>query len=141
MRIKFSYIILVIILIVLLFITLSGSCSLYVPYTESNGINNYLFNYEGMNNMDVPLDSSDFLSKIANTNDTSSIKSTGINVSSFGSEKKIDIFSGTPGSMNCDNISSNLTNSKGGLCLNKEQKYMLSTRGGNASGGDFQIGK
>jgi hypothetical protein len=138
---KFSYIVLVIILIVLLFITLSSSCSLYLPYTETTGINKYLFKYEGMDNMDIPLSSSNFLQKVANTNDTSSIKSTGINIAPFGNEQKIDIFSGTSGSIDCDNISSNLTNSKGGLCLNKEQKKMLSTRGGNASGGDFQIGK
>ena len=138
---KFSYVILVIILIVLLFLTLSSSCSLFVPYTETGGLSNYLFKYEGMDNMDVPMNSSDFLTKLANTNDVSSIKSAGINVATLGNEKPLDIFSGTPGSLDCDNISSNLTNSKGGLCLNKEQKNMLQTRGGNASGGDFQIGK
>jgi len=140
MRMKFSYVILVIILIVLLFLTLSGSCSLYVPYTETGKFNNYLFKYEGMDNMDVPKDSSDFLKKLANTNDVSSIKSAGINVAPYGNEKPIDIFSGTPGSLDCTKTSSNLTNSKGGLCLNKEQRNMLQTRGGNASGGDFQIG-
>lgn len=138
---KFSYVILVIILIVLLFLTLSSSCSLFVPYTETGGLSNYLFKYEGMDNMDVPTNTSDFLNKLANTNDVSSIKSSGINVAQYGNEKPLDIFSGTPGSLDCDNISSNLTNSKGGLCLNKEQKNMLQTRGGNASGGDFQIGK
>jgi len=137
---KFSYVILVIILIVLLFLTLSSSCSLFVPYTETGGLSNYLFKYEGMDNMDVSQNSSDFLNKLANTNDVSSIKSAGINVAPYGNEKPIDIFSGTPGSLDCDNISSNLSNSKGGLCLNKEQKNMLQTRGGNASG-DFQIGK
>lgn len=135
---KFSYIILVIILIVLLFLTLSGSCSMYVPYSGSNQMG---FKYEGMDNMDVPMDSSDFLKKIANTNDVSTIKSSGINVAAYGNEKSLDIFSGTPGSLDCTNISSNLSNSKGGLCLNKEQKNMLQTRGGNATGGDFQIGK
>ena len=52
----------------------------------------------------------------------------------------IDPFSDTPGSASCDKTSSGLSNSKGGLCLSKVQQSMLSTRGGNASGGESQIG-
>ena len=55
-------------------------------------------------------------------------------------DNKLDVFSGTPGNLDCSPISSNLTNSMGPLCLNKTQINLLKTRGGNARGGDSQIG-
>jgi len=134
---KFSYTILVIILIVLLFLTLSGSCGVYMPYSESGAFSQQQFKYEGMDNIDPEV----FLGHLANGSDRSTIKSTGINIAPYGDEKPIDIFSGTPGSIDCESGSSNLSNSKGALCLNKDQTRMLQTRGGNATGGDFQIGK
>jgi len=65
----------------------------------------------------------------------------GLDGASYGDDKPIDKFSGTRGDINCDGISSGLTNSKGGLCLNDIQTQLLRTRGGNASGGDSQIGQ
>ena len=64
----------------------------------------------------------------------------GLESSSFGDNTPIDKFSGTKGSIECDGKSSGLHNSKGGLCLNDDQTKLLRTRGGNASGGDSQIG-
>jgi len=64
----------------------------------------------------------------------------GLQPSPYIDEKSIDPFGQTQGSLQCDSISSGLHNSKGGLCLSKEQLYLLKTRGGNAKGGDFQIG-
>ena len=52
-----------------------------------------------------------------------------------------DVFSKATGSLTCNNQSSGLTNSKGSLCLDEKMKKLLSTRGGNASGGESQIGK
>lgn len=51
--------------------------------------------------------------------------------------KKIDSFAETPGGVNCK---SNLQNSQGRLCLSTQQKWLLQTRGGNASTGEAQIG-
>jgi hypothetical protein len=60
--------------------------------------------------------------------------------SPYGSDSPIDVFSGTKGNISCDGNSSGLTNSMGGLCLNDNLKKLLSTRGGNATGSDSQIG-
>ena len=64
----------------------------------------------------------------------------GLESAPFGGDGPIDRFSGTPGKLECDSISSGLTNSRGGLCLDDNQQKLLRTRGGNATGGDFQIG-
>ena len=64
----------------------------------------------------------------------------GLQAYPYVSETKIDPFGQTPGSLECDARSSGLHNSKGGLCLTKEQLNLLKTRGGNSTGGDFQIG-
>ena len=53
-------------------------------------------------------------------------------------EKKLDTFSDNSSSLTCQ--SSGLSNSKGPLCLTKEQIGLLSTRGQNISGRDSQIG-
>jgi len=50
-----------------------------------------------------------------------------------------DIYSDTKGSLDCQSYG--LTNSKGFLCLNNEQKILYTTRGGNASGGAGDIGQ
>ena len=52
--------------------------------------------------------------------------------------KNIDIFSQAKGNAQC--VSGPYSNSTGYLCLDKEQKKMLSTRGGNSSGRDSEIG-
>lgn len=49
-----------------------------------------------------------------------------------------DKFAFTEGKKGCDGIG--LFNSKGSLCLNKDQTRLLMTRGGNMSGPDAQIG-
>ena len=64
----------------------------------------------------------------------------GLQPSPYVNETTIDPFGQTPGSLECDARSSGLHNSKGGLCLTKEQLNLLKTRGGNSTGGDFQIG-
>lgn len=49
-----------------------------------------------------------------------------------------DIYSEAKGSLDCESYG--LTNSKGFLCLNDQQKQLYTTRGGNASGGAGDIG-
>uniref|UniRef100_A0A6C0I492 Lipoprotein n=1 Tax=viral metagenome TaxID=1070528 RepID=A0A6C0I492_9ZZZZ len=48
----------------------------------------------------------------------------------YVADNKIDIYSGTEGSLTC--TGTDLTNSKGFLCLNEKQRTLLTTRGGNA---------
>ena len=52
--------------------------------------------------------------------------------------KQAEIFTRAKGKANCPG--SELYNSKGGLCLDEEQKRMLMTRGGNNSGKHSEIG-
>jgi hypothetical protein len=52
----------------------------------------------------------------------------------------LDQFSSAIGSAECAGKSSGLSNSKGPLCLSDDQKRLLQTRGGNATGMDSQIG-
>ena len=59
---------------------------------------------------------------------------------STSEEKMLDIFSQVEGKLSCGPVSSQLHNSRGGLCLNADQHKILQTRGGNATGGDSQIG-
>jgi hypothetical protein len=57
----------------------------------------------------------------------------------YVADAKIDIYSGAQGSLECKGT--DLTNSRGGLCLDKTQLHLLTTRGGNATGGGGEIGK
>ena len=57
------------------------------------------------------------------------------------SEKKmLDVFSQVEGKLSCGPISSQLHNSRGGLCLTADQQKLLQTRGGNSTSGESQIG-
>lgn len=156
-------------LILLITVSMSRSCVQFKPYSENN-IFTKQFPYEAMTNNDTETDSKQFspvtspslflspssnidtqflmdqsspmANNIANMNVNESFSN--LNSSPYISTEKdiqIDIFSGTPGSLECSSKSSNLTNSKGGLCLTQTQINLLKTRGGNASGGDAQIGK
>jgi len=57
---------------------------------------------------------------------------------SYGSEKPIDIYSQARGNLSCEPNS--YSNSSGYLCLDKNQKRQLMTRGMNQSGKSSQIG-
>lgn len=52
----------------------------------------------------------------------------------------LDKFADTEGKIDCKD-NSGLSNSKGGLCLSPEQKQLLSTRGGNITGCNDDIGQ
>jgi len=51
----------------------------------------------------------------------------------------LDKFAEAEGKIDCTD-NSGLSNSKGGLCLTPEMKQLLSTRGGNITGGNAEIG-
>jgi hypothetical protein len=53
-------------------------------------------------------------------------------------EQKIDVYSTAEGKLDCDGYG--YFNSRGGLCMDKDMISLLQTRGGNAKGGDSQIG-
>jgi hypothetical protein len=59
---------------------------------------------------------------------------------SNAANQTMDPFWNNDASPECISKSSGLFNSKGGLCLSSQQTNLLKTRGGNASGGESQIG-
>jgi hypothetical protein len=114
---KFEFWIIIFILIALIFVITGSSGLSYVPYyRDSRYLNSSP--YEGFTN-----------------NNTLKPSTTTSN------EPVIDIFSTDSGSPACIGDSNSLFNSMGGLCLTDEQKNLLKTRGGNATGGDFKYGK
>ena len=146
-----TYVFLVFILVFLIFISMSSCCVKFQPYSEQT-IFSKQFPFEAMTNArDV---SNNFMAMLTPTATPSATPISYMNMpmdntegftsmgySDYGKDGKIDIFSGTKGSLDCDRTSSNLTNSQGGLCLNDTQMKMLRTRGGNSQCGDAQIGK
>ena len=118
---KMQYSLLAILLVVLLFMSTMCSCVGFKPYSPDTIFSKeYKLEHfqtqkkEGFSNLDQEQ-------------------------APYEKSSTVDIFSGTKGSLDCDKLSSGLTNSKGGLCLTTNQTDLLKTRGGNATGG-MQIG-
>jgi hypothetical protein len=143
-----SHLFLIIILIALIFLTMSNSC---VHFKPSYNTHLPYANFEafrtkeglgGINTGSTVQDPANPDSLFAKMTENPSKKEgfVGLEGALYNTDKPIDIFSGVPGSINCDGISSGLSNSKGGLCLNDKQQNLLRTRGGNSTGGDSQIG-
>ena len=128
MKVKTSHLFLTIILIILIFLTMSNTCVNFKPQYVSS------MNYSTFEAFQAP--------EAKHTNPTQNKKEsfTNLDNSTYGNDDKpIDKFSGTEGNIRCSTISSGLTNSRGNLCLNNNQQQLLRTRGGNAAGGDIQI--
>lgn len=136
-------------IIILIFIAISLSTSVgYSPYTMNNMYKNY-HPYEG------------FSSSIGFAkNAESAAPAAALNMPEFNNKKKtackkvfgfdglycdptaadeqLDYFSNAKGGFDCQG--SGLSNSNGSLCFDKTMTGLLTTRGGNAKGGDAQIG-
>ena len=169
MKIKFSHLFLTIILVILILLTMSNTCVTFKPYNSSSMNYSTFENFGTVSGgpKTVSRNLSNLKDKISETTNTSiknlldsnnssnlknkisnsiipGIKESFVNLdassSPYGSDSPIDVFSGTKGNISCDGNSSGLTNSMAGLCLNKNLQQLLSTRGGNATGRDSQIG-
>lgn len=124
----------------------------------SNKFNMPLFSkiypYEGFQQRGIPLDYTPINDPNNAYDDTYSVRSIqpkmldckkvsgfdgmGVFCSPTTPEQKIDIFSGAEGKLDCDGYG--YFNSKGGLCMDNNMIIQLKSRGGNATGGDGQIG-
>lgn len=140
---KIKYIVLVVLLVVLVILAISCSCMDFKPFSEDT-IFSKEYKYEGFN-VDSIINNNKPKPKpkkqgFEGKNTTEGFEGFFENASTtdyyapYTTIGAIDVFSGTPGSMDCEKSSSGLTNSKGGLCLNDTQKQLLQTRGGNATG-------
>lgn len=140
MKIRFTYIVVALFLVVI--IMFSTSCSSnFIPFSNDK----MGFPYEGFASKDK---------KEHLTNNIKKEKMTSLSPSEV-SPKKVEGFEGLLPAPYADNAlidpffkaeskqdcqGSGLTKGSGNLCLTPELKNLLQTRGNNATGGDFQIG-
>ena len=139
-----QYVILGAVLVLVILLTISCACSEYKPYSPSE-IFSKNFAYEGFEGGEMGGDEPSMMNEEKEMDEEEEGKATegfqGLQSSPYVDEKPIDVFSSVKGSLECGKNSSNLHNSRGGLCLSTEQLNLLKTRGMNSTGGDFQIGK
>jgi hypothetical protein len=129
MKFKTNYLLLAIFLLIIVTLAMMNSCKMHRS-THIRG-------YEGLQNIEY--NASALVTKNTNLNQLPNITNNkNLHSANFGKESTVDVFSGTPGKIECENKASGLSNSQGGLCLNDSQMKLLRSRGGNAEGGDFQ---
>lgn len=143
MKFRADYIIPIVILVFVILISLCDSCMYFMPYDP-----------EGFDNIHIPLGSTLFeSSNSTNTGgnfhasapvQTINGNQEGFDVlknfsADYGTEKSLDIYSQANGDIKCE--ASPYSNSMGYLCMDKNQKQALQTRGYNQTGNDMQIGQ
>ena len=136
----------------LIIFSLISSTVQYVPFDEKTVFSKQ-FPYEGFEPIHHPLDYStnsnqsaldtyqSFLVNGDNTDCKKVYGFDGLYCKPSVKDANIDIYSSASGDSSCFGKSSGLSNSRGSLCLDKNQKNMLTTRGQNATGRDSEIGK
>ena len=141
-----QYLLIAIVLFVVIVISLGCSCYNVQPYYNDN-LFSHQFAYEGFD-----LKPSDFQGNahvsgnvmvgrhhpIGNVNSIPVEGFEGLHSSPYAESKPLDVFSQAQGGLECKSYG--YSNSKGPLCLDATQIKLLSTRGGNATGVDSQIG-
>lgn len=140
--------ILAIILFILIIVTSVYSCCSFEPYKSDNVFEN-LAKYEGYENMETPSSLVQNVTgslvtppEIKNTDENFKVEGfEGLQPSVYNKNEEIDSFSKTEGSLTCTTDNFGLQNQHGGLCLSEEQKSLLRTRGGNATGPAVQVGE
>jgi hypothetical protein len=140
MKINTNYLIVFVVFVFVLLMSLGCSCSKVSPYHKDNLFPRY-FNYEGFAPLSpAEFDNSNLLH--ANTVTKPVVKVEGFEgllSSPYGENMMIDIYSQAKGSPTC--APSTYSNSTGYLCMDEKQKQLLTTRGGNSTGKDSEIGK
>jgi hypothetical protein len=146
MKTNFSYLIVAIVFIVVIAFSLTTTIS-YVPYRKNTFFSKE-FPYEGFHGMEYGntagnvMDSyTSFLINGSGVDCKKVYGFDGLFCKPYSADSQLDIYSQAKGDISCIGSSSSLSNSKGGLCLDAKQKAMLTTRGGNATGRDSEIGK
>ena len=125
---------LVVVLVVVIFATSIYSCCSFKPYSVHNIFSNKFTKYENMENMEKKEEDNkkEVIEGLEGMSDET-------NYASVNDNATIDSFSKLEGSLSSEGCAG-LTNSQGSLVCNDEQKKLLSTRGGNATGVADQIG-
>ena len=126
---------LVVVLIVVIFATSIYSCCSFKPYSVNNIFSNKFSKYENMTNIEGNQPKEKKEEEVEGFQGMSDETS----YASVNDNAPIDSFSKLEGSLSSEGCAG-LTNSQGPLVCNDEQKKLLSTRGGNATGVADQIG-
>ena len=137
MKINSSIVVVGVVFALALFLSLGCGCMSVSPYYKDNLFPKY-FKYENF----APLTPADFDTSVkgnASPKDVVKVEGfEGLQSSAIGVDTPIDVFSTVQGNANCAPAS--YSNSLGYLCLDDKLKKLLTTRGGNSTGKDFQIG-
>jgi hypothetical protein len=122
---------LVVVLVVVIFITSVYSCCSFKPYSSHNVFSNTHSKFENFTE-EKEKEKEEVVEGLQGMSDEKEY-------ASINDNKPIDSFSKLEGSLTSEGCAG-LTNSQGPLVCNEEQKTLLSTRGGNATGVADQIG-
>ena len=122
---------LVVVLVVVIFITSVYSCCSFKPYSSHNVFSNTHSKFENFTE-EKEKEKEEVVEGLQGMSDEKEY-------ASINDNKPIDSFSKQEGSLTSEGCAG-LTNSQGSLVCNEEQKTLLSTRGGNATGVADQIG-
>lgn len=135
MKSQRQLLILAVLLVLVIILVSVFSCSKFVPYSSNSLFSRYS-KYEGFEANSTNVGSALVNDKPEEEEDENDDKKVegfeGLKPAPFNEDKPLDSFSKTSGSLECEKISSGLSNEKGGLCLSDEQIKSLVTRGGNA---------
>ena len=123
---------LVVVLVVVIFITSVYSCCSFKPYSSHNVFSNTHSKFENFTEEKEKEKEEEVVEGLQGMSDEKEY-------ANINDNKPIDSFSKLEGSLTSEGCAG-LTNSQGPLVCNEEQKTLLSTRGGNATGVADQIG-
>lgn len=161
MKFRPIYIAIIFVLIIVIFLS-SSSGSTYVPYMKTSYFD-HAYPYEGMSNYEpsAPVISGNVSAENGKQSSSyfawmnslvpstqsksektvSKVEGFALQPSPLNEPDLIDRFAKTPGDKSCFGKSMGLSRDAGPLCLTEEDLKLLTTRGGNASGGDSAIGQ
>ena len=141
MRVPTEYIIIGVILLLITVASLMSSTTRFVPY-HADSLFPKEYSYEGFQTQNLEYngvkDQALMDSSLGSTECQKVYGFDGLFCKPYAADNSIDIYSKASGSVTCE--ASGYTNSMGNLCMDANQKKLLTTRGGNVSGSDSQIG-
>ena len=148
MKLNTTNIVIALVFIGIVLSSVCFSCATIIPYNAADAFTKN-YPYEGFANLDYSSNNDhksmdSYNQGIVNTGPTECEKVYGFDglfCKPYIADNQVDIYSNSKGDPTCYGSSSGLSNSKGSLCLDANQKAMLQTRGGNATGKDSQNGQ
>jgi hypothetical protein len=153
-RVPIGVIIVAVVLFLVIGFSSCSNCQKFVPYGAGNQYSSFQEGFGPMMYSSYPnnqsIDTKDAYNVQNSTTNQGSgpVQPPGVRLHGFGAnlysgtdnDQPVDMFGSTPGSIQCFDKSFGLAKSTGPLCTTSDQFRLLTTRGGNASGVNAQIG-